>query len=122
MRVLIIRTDPSPKTADIVPVCGPPNPNSVYRPLLCLYQSGRVSVSARVGAHMPASRMFGQSAPWMIPGMSHQSQFGEPWGEGWRAHTDFSMTAIVFDSPSGTWLAFTVGYFRQLAVPILPCP
>src|SRR5437763_584654 len=83
-------------------VWSPPTPNSAV--LLApgvpwCRQSGRRSVSASSGSLLPIRRMFGQSALCTHPVRSHQSQLS---GLEYLALTDFSMTAIVFDSPSDT--------------------
>ena len=57
-----------------------------------------MSLSGSGLIQFPASRMFGQSAPWAQPGRSHQSQ---TFGVYCRDETAFSATASVFEVPSG---------------------
>src|SRR4051794_9101791 len=96
------RTDPSPNRALTTPGWADPNPNSAGRPIPPAESNihcGRSSVSDSSGSQLPISRMFGQSELWTQPGKSHQSQLPDRPA---LAQTDFSMMAIVFDSPSVT--------------------
>src|SRR6476620_9182363 len=95
--VLIGLTDPSPNRALTTPGWADPNPNSAVLPVAasCTHQPSPAAVRSEL---------------WAQPGSSHQSHWPPP--SGWEnlALTDFSMTAIVLDSPSDTDAGLTGPY------------